>query len=53
MPKGGKREGAGRPKGTGKYGCKTAAIRVPAHLVDDVRDFVAENLKAGKEAEAK
>ncbi len=53
MPRGGKREGAGRPKGTGKYGCETTAIRVPAHLVDDVRDFVAKKIKAEQKAETK
>lgn len=30
----------GRPKGSGKYGCQTKAIRVPAHLVADVADYV-------------
>ncbi len=53
MPKGGKREGAGRPKGTGKFGCETTTIRVPIHLIDAVHDFVAKKLKAEKKAEAK
>lgn len=36
---GGKRNGAGRPKGQGKYGTSTKAIRVPEHLLDDVRNY--------------
>ncbi len=53
MPKGGKREGAGRPKGSGKFGCETTVIRVPAHLVEDVRDFVAKKLAAGQKTGTK
>lgn len=34
MVSGGKREGAGRPKGTGKYGSKTVPIRVPEMEVE-------------------
>ena len=37
---GGKREGAGRKAGTGKYGEPTQAMRVPASLVKDVKDFI-------------
>jgi len=33
MPRGGKRLGAGRPKGTGKFGEPTRAIRVPERQV--------------------
>lgn len=36
MSLGGKRLGAGRPKGQGKFGEKTKAIRVPVSLVEDV-----------------
>jgi DNA polymerase V len=39
MSHGGKREGAGRPKGQGKYGTTTKAIRVPEHLVQKVKDY--------------
>jgi DNA polymerase V len=42
MPKGGVRIGAGRPKGQGKYGEATKAIRVPVTMVDEVRKL-AEN----------
>lgn len=37
MPKGGARIGAGRPKGQGKFGEETKAIRVPVTMVDEVR----------------
>lgn len=32
MTKGGKREGAGRPKGSGPYGEKTVTVRLPISL---------------------
>jgi DNA polymerase V len=37
---GGKRDGAGRKAGSGKYGEPTKALRVPASLVKDVKDFI-------------
>lgn len=39
MTHGGKRSGAGRPKGQGRYGTATKAIRVPEYLIDDIRDY--------------
>jgi DNA polymerase V len=36
MVKGGKRTGAGRPEGTGKFGCSTKAIRIPLSEVDTI-----------------
>jgi DNA polymerase V len=39
MPRGGNRTGAGRPKGQGKYGEPTKAVRVPVSMVDKVIDF--------------
>jgi DNA polymerase V len=39
--RGGKRDGAGRPHGTGKYGEPTKAIRVPQSLVDGIQQFLA------------
>lgn len=39
MNHGGKRMGAGRPKGQGRYGTVTKAIRVPEYLVEDVKDY--------------
>ena len=38
--------GAGRPKGSGKFGCETKAMRIPTHLADDVQTFVMKKLKA-------
>ena len=38
MPKGGARKGAGRPKGQGKYGEATKAIRVPESKVKYISD---------------
>ena len=46
--RGGARKGAGRPSGTGKYGCKTKAVRVPEHLVDDIQAFALKKMKAEK-----
>jgi len=39
MTHGGKRPGAGRPRGQGLYGTATKAIRVPEYLIDDVKDY--------------
>lgn len=36
MVKGGKRQGSGRPQGTGKFGESTKAIRVPVSEVENV-----------------
>lgn len=38
--RGGKRLGAGRPAGTGKFGESTKAIRIPASMVDRVMHFM-------------
>lgn len=40
MARGGARAGAGRPKGTGKYGEKTITVRIPASMGGAVKDFV-------------
>ena len=40
-------KGAGRPAGSGKYGCKTVAVRVPEHLVSEVQAYAAKMIKAG------
>lgn len=42
MPRGGKRPGAGRPKGLGKFGESTTPVRVPSSMVSEVLNF-AEN----------
>ncbi len=39
-PSGGKRQGAGRPSGSGRFGEKTKAIRIPESMVDVVKEFV-------------
>ena len=39
MPRGGKRAGAGRPKGTGKFSESTKAIRVPESMVDRILEY--------------
>ncbi|PCJ29447.1 MAG: DNA polymerase V [Rickettsiales bacterium] len=39
MTHGGKRPKAGRPRGQGRYGTTTKAIRVPEYLADEVIDF--------------
>jgi DNA polymerase V len=41
-PRGGKREGSGRPKGTGRFGVPTCTIRVPETLVSEVYAFIEE-----------
>lgn len=38
--RGGRREGAGRPQGSGKYGEATKAIRVPQSLVPELQTFL-------------
>lgn len=40
MPKGGKRVGSGRPKGTGKFGEETVAMRIPVSEVENVLRWV-------------
>ena len=39
-PRGGKRQGAGRPSGSGKFGETTKAIRVPESMIEDIKTFV-------------
>lgn len=40
MNHGGKRKGAGRPKGCGQYGEPTKAIRLPESLIEPILKFV-------------
>ena len=40
MPRGGARKGAGRPRGTGKFGERTVPIRVSASMVGGVIRFI-------------
>ena len=43
MPRGGKREGAGRPIGTGKYGEQTKAVRLPVRIADEILETLNQN----------
>lgn len=46
VSRGGKRDGAGRPPGSGRYGEPTKAIRVPQSLVSSIQQILAtENPK--------
>lgn len=38
--RGGRRPGAGRPKGTGKYGEVTRPVRVPESMIEEVKAFL-------------
>lgn len=40
MTRGGRRAGAGRPAGTGKFGTSTKTIRVPTHMEEEVFAFL-------------
>jgi hypothetical protein len=42
--------GAGRPKGSGKFGCPTTVIRVPTHLVQEILEFAIQKSKTKKSA---
>lgn len=41
MGRGGKRKGAGRPIGTGKFGEPTKAVRLPVSMIDQIMKFIA------------
>ena len=44
MPRGGARKGAGRPKGQGRYGEKTKAVRIPVSKVKYISEVVSKGL---------
>lgn len=44
MAKGGKREGAGRPKGWGKFGTETKPIRIPQSRIGEVLAYLESTL---------
>ncbi|MGB7056356.1 MAG: translesion error-prone DNA polymerase V autoproteolytic subunit [Geitlerinemataceae cyanobacterium] len=48
MGRGGKRAGAGRPPGTGKYGEPTKAVRLPMSLADRVTEILESWQARGK-----
>ena len=43
MARGGRRKGAGRPKGTGKFGEPTKAVRLPVSKIDSIMKFIERN----------
>lgn len=48
MTRGGKRTGAGRPAGSGKYRLPTTTMRVPTQLTTEIDIFIAEQLQEPK-----
>lgn len=40
MPKGGKRQGAGRPRGQGKFGERTKPVRIPESMIQEVMQWI-------------
>ncbi|NDB82494.1 MAG: DNA polymerase V [Alphaproteobacteria bacterium] len=42
--RGGKRDGAGRPQGIGKYSCVTKPMRVPVDMIEQIDFFIKANL---------
>ena len=42
MPRGGKRSGAGRPKGSGKFGEPTEVVRIPCSQLEKIKSWVQE-----------
>ena len=46
MTKGGERAGAGRIEGSGKYGEKTKAIRVPISMLEEIQKIISKKLKS-------
>ncbi len=45
MPRGGRRPGAGRQHGTGRYGEPTIVMRVPASMVDAIKQFILDYIE--------
>lgn len=43
MARGGRRKGAGRPKGTGKFGEPTKAVRLSVSKIDRIIQFIERN----------
>ena len=44
MPRGGAREGAGRPRGQGKYGEQTKAVRIPVSKIKYISEVINKGL---------
>ncbi len=47
MSRGGKRQGAGRPKGTGKFREPTKAVRLPISQIDTILEFIERKYNGG------
>ncbi len=47
MSRGGKRQGAGRPKGTGKFREPTKAVRLPISQIDTIMEFIERKYNGG------
>lgn len=47
MARGGKSTGAGRPKGTGKYGEATKTVRLPESKIVDIQSWLQEQKREG------
>jgi DNA polymerase V len=45
MARGGRRPGAGRPIGSGRYGEKTLALRVPVSRVEDIQQMIRSSYR--------
>jgi hypothetical protein len=39
---------AGRPQGSGKFGCATKLVRIPIHLEKEVVEFALQKVKSPK-----
>jgi hypothetical protein len=44
---------AGRPAGSGKFGCATKAVRIPIHLENAIQDFIYKKIKLDKKSTKK
>lgn len=50
MPRGGKRSGSGRPKGSGKYSEPTRAIRLPISWIEQIEQWQARSQEQSVES---
>ncbi|AXQ31094.1 site-specific DNA-methyltransferase [Solimonas sp. K1W22B-7] len=53
MPRGGKRNGAGRPSGTGRFGSRTKLVRIPDDLIPEVNAILEARQKGTADKRAK
>lgn len=52
MGRGGKREGAGRPAGTGRFRERSVSMRIPLSLVPEISDLLAQRAAAASMSDA-